>query len=422
MAAALLNTNVDHKYPRATLTLSVALQVGDVMVLCTSSAAGTQGTATWTGAGSGTFVNQAGLVGSSAAVTILTGVIATAGTPVITVSNDSDMGFTVLAYRGLTNGAAHKSGSASSTANPLVVSLSPTVDCLLVTAWGSETADNFTSFTASQTTFQHDTGHFDASGYNLLVAGGGGPFSCGVNLTTGATSQTMVAVMLPIAATGIAFDASSNSGDQSSVSTFTFSRTVTLANPFLAVDVGLLSTPGTTVTSVIDDFGGGNVNVPFIGSQVATALGLIAQFGLANPASGTKTIQVNLSASITSGAVATIYGNVDQIEPTEAFNSAQGLNVGAANATVTVTPVTDKTWIHAATVTNDTTATNTQTSRGTVTDAILGRVLAEDNNAAVTPAAATTMTAAIAAAKTWAIAGYAIKPTGAADLFAQICL
>lgn len=213
---------------------------------------------------------------------------------------------------------------------------------------------------------------------------------------------------------GIAFDASSNSGDQSSVSTFTFSRTVTLANPFLALDVGLLSTPNATVTA-IDDFGGGNVNIPIIGSQVATGIGLIVQLGLANPVTGTKTIQVNLSASLTSGAVATIYGGVDQIEPTEAFNSAQGVNVGAANASVTITPIVDKTWIHAATSTNDPAATNNQTSRGTVTDAVFGRVLAEDNNAAVTPAAATTMTAAIAAAKAWAIAGYAIRPTGSID-------
>lgn len=199
MAASLLNTSVDHKYPRANLTLSTALQVGDVMVCCVSTAAGSAATATWTGAGSGTFVAQASVVGPSAAVTILTGVIATAGTPTIVASNQSDTGFTVLAFRGLSSGTAHKSGSSAAAISPQVVSLSPTVDCVLVTCWGTETTGGFTTFSTSQTTFQSDGSHADAQGYNLLMAGGGGPYSCGTNVTSATTANSTVVVMLPIA-------------------------------------------------------------------------------------------------------------------------------------------------------------------------------------------------------------------------------
>lgn len=411
-----------HNYPIGSGTgasIGTAVQVNDILVVCCADG-GTQATQTATCSGATcTLTNRKRQVSNSGGGTasILSGLVTGAGTPTIAVtSGGGDLGWSCIILRGYASATPDQTGSANypSDASPETAQVITAQAATIINWWANESGDMYSAATpAGQTLVNHDTGHFDALNYKTGVASG--TLNYGIT-TTGGTGGTSSIVVLAAfyESVGIAFDASSNSGDQSSVSTFTFSRTVTLANPFLALDVGLLSTPNATVTA-IDDFGGGNVNIPIIGSQIATGIGLIVQLGLANPVTGTKTIQVNLSASLTSGAVATIYGGVDQIEPTEAFNSAQGVNVGAANASVTITPIVDKTWIHAATSTNDPAATNNQTSRGTVTDAVFGRVLAEDNNAAVTPAAATTMTAAIAAAKAWAIAGYAIRPTGSID-------
>lgn len=218
---------------------------------------------------------------------------------------------------------------------------------------------------------------------------------------------------LAAALSGITFDAASNSGYQAASSSYTFSRTVTGANTFLGVDVALLSA-GQTVTSIIDDFGGANVAMSLIGAQTTvTSFGRIENWGLANPAAGTKTIQVNLSGSISSTALATSYTGVHQGSPTEAFNSAQATNVGAADASVAVTSIADNCWIHAAVATGDSSITANQTSRNNVTG-VGGSGASEDNNGPKTPAGAVTMSfTGIGAAMTWAIGGYAIRPLAA---------
>lgn len=217
---------------------------------------------------------------------------------------------------------------------------------------------------------------------------------------------------------GIAFDAAANSGYQAAASTYTFNRTITGTNTFLAVDVSLLSA-GQTVTSVIDDFGGANTSLVFIGAQsTVSSVGRIECWGLAGAATGTKTIQVNLSGSIASAAVAASYTNVHQTVPTEAFNSAQATNVGAADATVNVTTVADNCWVHGAVATNDTAITANQTSRNNVTGAG-GSGANEDNNAPKTPAGIVTMSYTnVDALATWAIGGYAIRPVDASGLAA----
>lgn len=213
------------------------------------------------------------------------------------------------------------------------------------------------------------------------------------------------------AASGIAFDAAANSSDVAASANYTFSRTVTGSNIYLAVDVELLTVTGATVTSVTDDDGGGNKAMTLIGTRsTVTGAGRVECWGLAGAVTGTKTIRVILSASIESVATAASYTGVNQTEPTETFNSNQATNVGAADATVVITSLSDNCWIHAACVANDTTITANQTSRNNVSGT-LGSGANEDNNAAVTPAGATTMSYTnIAALATWAIAGYAIRP------------
>jgi hypothetical protein len=134
-------------------------------------------------------------------------------------------------------------------------------------------------------------------------------------------------------------------------------------------------------------------------------------WGLAAPAAGTKAIRVILSASIESAATAISYTGVQQSLPTEAFNSAQATNAGSAtNASVAITSTTDKCWVAAACVANDTSIAAGQTSRNNVSGT-LGSGADEDNNAQVSPAGATTMTfTGMGITTTWAIAGVAVRP------------
>lgn len=212
----------------------------------------------------------------------------------------------------------------------------------------------------------------------------------------------------------IAFDAASNSGTQTAQSTYTFARTITGASTFLGVDVSLLSA-GASVVSIIDNYDVAPSNLRLIGLKATvTALGSVECWGLSGAVPGTKNVQVNLSGSITSAATAASYTGVHQTSPTEAFNSAQATNVGAADATVNVTTIADNCWVHGAVVANDDAIAAVQTSRNNVSFAAVGSGANEDNNAAKTPAGAVTLSyTGVGALKTWAIGGYAIRPTTA---------
>lgn len=215
---------------------------------------------------------------------------------------------------------------------------------------------------------------------------------------------------------GIAFDAAANSGYQAAASTYTFDRTATGSDRFLAIDVSLLSA-GQTVTSIVDDFGGTNVNAIFVGAcSTVTSFGRVEMWRVIGPVAGTKTIQVNLSGSIASAATAASYTGVHQTSPVEGFNSAQATNVGAADATVDITTVADNCWVHGAVATDDGSITAVQTSRNNVSG-VGGSGANEDNNGPKTPAGAVTMSwTGVAALATWAIGGYAIRPVAASTL------
>lgn len=214
---------------------------------------------------------------------------------------------------------------------------------------------------------------------------------------------------------GIAFDAIADSGYQAAQSTYTFTRTCSGNSRYLVVDVSILSA-GQTVTSIVDDFGGGAVAMTLLGARsTVTSFGRVESWGLVAPISGTKTIQVNLSSSVVSAACAVSYTGVHQVSPTEGFNSNQATNVGATDATVAVTSVADLCWIHAAVATDDTAITASQTSRNNVTGA--GGSGADEDTGPITPAGATTMSyTGVGALATWAIVGFALRPNTAASL------
>lgn len=222
-------------------------------------------------------------------------------------------------------------------------------------------------------------------------------------------------------ATGIAFDAAANSGDQAAASSYSGSASWSGSNRFLAVDVSMLGA-GVTVTAMT--YGGAPCTK--IGAQATvTSFGSVESWGIKQadvgaPPAGSNTLAVTLSGSLEFSVEWVSYTGVEQIGPTEAFNSAQATNIGAADATVNITTVTDNDWVHAAVVASDTSITAGNTTRNNISGT-LGSGGNEDNNAPKTPAGVVTMSyTGVGAAVTWAIAGYGIRPTGSDTLMGQV--
>lgn len=222
-------------------------------------------------------------------------------------------------------------------------------------------------------------------------------------------------------AAGITFDAASNSGYQAATGNITFNRTVgTGTNRYLRVEVPIIGSPGTTVLSVTDDDGGGNVAMSYIGrGSSATGAGQVEFWGLANPVSGTKSIRVILSGVLGLGAamagLAASYTNVHQTSPTANFNSASATNVGAADATVTITTVATGSWVVGGMATDDTAVTANQTSRNNVTGAA-GSGVDEDSNGIVTPGTTASSYTNVGALATWVAGGYELRPDTASAI------
>ena len=212
----------------------------------------------------------------------------------------------------------------------------------------------------------------------------------------------------------IQHDAVSNSGVQTATASYSWSHAWSGKDRFLSVDVLLLSVPGTTVTSVT--FNGQPLTLIASISTVSGAgrvecwAASASQLGSLSP--GTYTIAVALSASIISISAAASRTGVHQGSPTETPNSAQATNVGAADAEVAITSVTDGCLIHAACATDDPAITAGQTERSNVSGGGANSGASEDFAQAAAGAKTMSFTA-VAALATWAIAGYAIRPAPA---------
>ena len=125
---------------------------------------------------------------------------------------------------------------------------------------------------------------------------------------------------------------------------------------------------------------------------------------------------MTLSAAVAWAGTAVSYTGVHQATPTESFNSAQATNgAGAADATVTITPIADNTLIHAAVSVDDDAITALQTIRNNVSATGVASGADEDSGP-ITPAAATAVGfTGIGGLKTWAVAGYALRPLAASS-------
>lgn len=259
---------------------------------------------------------------------------------------------------------------------------------------------------------------FGADGQDGTLPGAGGGGAPGPSGNFGHGADGLCTLIYYHANDTENVDAVSNSGYQSATATPTpWSHTCSGSDRFLSVDVSLLSVAGTTVTGITYN----GVALTLIGVQSSiTGACRVESWGLIAPATGTNNIAVTLSAAAVSASTAVSRTGVNQTTPTEAFNSAQATNIGAADASVIVTPIAAYCWIHAAIATTDAAIStgfnwNNQVSRNNVTGT-LGSGANEDTgiyDAVNPPAAVSVGWPAVGAAKTWAINGYAIRPTSA---------
>lgn len=214
----------------------------------------------------------------------------------------------------------------------------------------------------------------------------------------------------------VTYESAANSGYTAATTSFSGSASWSQSNRFLAVDVSMLG-PGVTVSSMT--YGGAACTLIGVKSTV-TSFGRVECWGIKQsdsgaPDAGSNTLAVTLSGSVAFAITWTAYSGVHQTSPTEVFNSAQATNVGAADATVSVTTVAVNDWVHGALVTDDGSVTANQTSRNNVTGA-LGSGADEDTGPVASPGSTTISYTGVGALATWAIAGYAIRPTTASTL------
>lgn len=212
----------------------------------------------------------------------------------------------------------------------------------------------------------------------------------------------------------VVFDAASNSGYQAASSSYSWSHTCTGADRYLVVGISMLS-----LAQSVSGITYNGVAMTLIGTQASvTGAARVELWGLVAPATGSNTIAVTLTGAIASAGCATSFTNVNQSVPTEAFNSAQATNVGAADATVNVTTVADNDMTVDIVCSDDASITvgAGQTERANVTGA--GGSGAMSTEGPVSPAGSTTMSwTAVGALATWAIGSVALRPVGSTSDF-----
>lgn len=181
---------------------------------------------------------------------------------------------------------------------------------------------------------------------------------------------------------------------------------------YVILAVSILSALGTTVTSVT-----GDLTLTFLGAKSSISGACRIEFwGGVVVLDGSKpNITINLSAPADFVVNAASYSGVNQSTPTEALSSAQATNVGAANATVTVTTVADNDWVVSAVATSDASITTSQNELQNISG-VLGSGGLSDTGPK-TPAGGQAMVwGDIGAAQTWAIMGIALKEAGIAPV------
>jgi len=202
----------------------------------------------------------------------------------------------------------------------------------------------------------------------------------------------------------IQWDAASNSGYQVASSSYSWSHTVTNSNtnPGLIVNVSIFLTG--TVTGITYN----GTALQFVRSDTTgTIRNEIWQ--LSAPSTGTHTIAVTLSTPTTSFSGADSYTGVNQIDMVETNTGSTG--GGSTTPSVTVTTVTNNSWVLSGLTTSDTTETvgGSATQRNNQTNT-LGTGAISDYGPQVTAGNVTMSWSAVGSLNTWSMGVVVLQP------------
>lgn len=209
----------------------------------------------------------------------------------------------------------------------------------------------------------------------------------------------------------IAFDSASNSGAQTTATTYNWTHTCTGSSLILVVSIGQRTTAGNTVSGVTFNT---VALTQAVGHNNGSRRGDI--WYLLNPATGAHSIAVTLSAApTTSMAAAVSLTGVDQVTGLDATNTA---GTTSATPTVAVTTVADNCWVvdcpeGGIAGTTSLTASGSQANSTAInqTNGFFGGISTQGPK---TPAGAVTMTWTFAGGTpstcVWAMVGASFKP------------
>lgn len=187
-----------HVASSTTATLGAAVQVGDVIVVVIYCSDTTTPTCSDGIGNTYTLQVNATPVADASYLGIFTAPVTVAGTPTITPLQSGGTNFTidVVAFRGESSATPHKSGfTHETTANPMTVSLTPTVQCTGLFAYTNQQSDDFSSFTLSANLLNHDATFGTAIGY--LLGQTPNTYVAGANFSAGNANNTVGVIWLP---------------------------------------------------------------------------------------------------------------------------------------------------------------------------------------------------------------------------------
>lgn len=278
---------------------------------------------------------------------------------------------------------------ATTVANELIVGVIETV------------IDTVNSAGSGYSNFSADPYSNISTGIESKIVSSTGTYSA--DFGTGSSQNKILGIAtFKAAASNIAWDAASNSGYQASLSSYSWSHTCTGTNLGLIVNVSIFATG--TVSSITYN----SVAMKFVRSDV---IGVYRNeiWRLEAPATGSHTVAVTLSASLTSIAGADSYTNVNQTDMVEVHTGATGSTSTAPTATVTT--VTDNSFVISGLTTSNgsMTVAGGQTQRNNQSGALGTGAIADKGP--ITPVGSSTPSwSAVGALDSWALGVVVLEP------------
>lgn len=202
----------------------------------------------------------------------------------------------------------------------------------------------------------------------------------------------------------VIYDAASSSAYESSLSSYSFNHTVGPGNNrVLIVQVSVFATGNATGITY-----NGVALTQNTSATITNGVYRTETWYLINPASGTHSVAVTLSASLTSIADAVSYYNADQTTPIETVNTASGSNTPAA-ASVTTIAANSRVVGHLSTATASGVTSAAGQSNRTNNNGALGSSVTDDKGPVVTPASTTLTWNNIGTLDNWAVSVISIR-------------